>query len=759
MRYKLGGLAVALLVLAFAIWLGTAAFAQHVPGKQVYVSNEYIIKAQSGANPKLVEQAVERMGATLIGALPVKDHYLIRLGRAGGHASLYAKGAGSSRLASWVIESIQPNYLYYLCAIPNDEHWNRLWNMRQINMPTAWEIEKGKASVTVAVIDSGTANHPDLEGRLVPGYDFVDNDNDPSNDLIGHGTHCAGIIAAQGNNAIGVCGVCWNGVKVMPVRVFGTGATPTSMLVQGEDYALKNGAHVASMSYGGYGDDPAHRAKISEMATAGMILVAAAGNDATDLPSYPAAYPEVISVASVGPYDAIAYYSNYGKIDIAAPGGDDSLGQDAEVYSTLVTWSNNAPTYTYGYMEGTSMACPHVAGAAALLLSNGVPAAEVKNRLLTSARPPRSGGMDPSKYGAGILDVRAALANAIVRIIEPAKGSTVGTTPNFRINIQGINLATVRIYIDYADANDDGVPDDPNEGLVIDGTTVYFYLNSTRTAIQFNWQDISPSSTMTTGQHNLYVVADAAAGGGSVADWCVFTVARRKIEKGIHMVAFPYDLTQRNVDTPDNILIGASFMPGTSPRSSLIRWIPVSRSTEDGNPIGYEAYDPLNSSDRVWLNPTSMIAGTSVVTGGGYVYDAALRQSRFVYPAGSGFWLIVPYDIWINESYPTLDSLSNFDGSKGFQIPIYKGWNMIGNPYAHSVPWRAALFTYQGKTKTLLDAERAGWVRSTIYTYGGSGVGYQRVTDRDLLEPYKGYWLYALVGGTGSDTLMLTILP
>ncbi len=744
---------------ALLVLLCTCVFCHNESVKQIYVPNEYIVKAQPGSNPQFVRQAVERMGATLVKALPVADHYLIKLGGAGGHASLYTGRTKSAQPFRWVIESVQPNYLYYLCAVPNDEYWPKLWNMRQINMPAAWEIEKGKARVTVAIIDSGTANHPDLQGRLVQGYDFIDNDNDPSNDLIGHGTHCAGIVAAQGNNAIGVCGVCWSGVKIMPVRVFSTGATPTSMLVQGEDYALKNGAQVASMSYGGYGDDPAHRAKISEMAAAGMVLVAAAGNDATNTPSYPAAYPEVISVSAVGPYDAIAYYSNYGKIDIAAPGGDDSLGEDAEIYSTLVTWSNNAPTYTYGYLEGTSMACPHVAGAAALLLSYGVPSAEVKNRLLTTARPPRSGGMDSIRYGAGILDVRAALANAIVRIVEPAKGATVGTSPDFRISIQGINLATVKIYIDYADANDDGIPDDPNEGLVIDGTTVYFYLNSTRTAIQFNWRDISPSSTMATGSHNLYVSADAAAGGGSVSDWCVFSVARRKIEKGIHMVALPYDLTQRALDTPDKILLGTAFDYGASPRSLLIRWISVPRSTTDNNPVGYQLYDPANSADCVWLNPLTTFAGTSLATGGGYVYDIALKKLRFVFPAGSGFWLIVPYDVWIDESYPTLDAGSNFDGSKGFQIPLYKGWNMIGNPYAHPVPWRAALFTYQGKTKPLLEAESAGWVKSALYTYGGSSVGYQRVTDRDLLEPYTGYWLYVLVGGTGTDSLVMTILP
>ena len=754
-------------ILTVALWALLAAVpaaAQNVAGQQIYVPNEYIIGAQAGTSLSLVEQAVAKMGASVVSTLPLDDHYLIRMGRVGGRATTYGAHAISSQAVRWVIETIQPNYLYHTCAIPNDEFWNKLWDMKQINMPGAWEIAKGSSRITVAVIDTGVANHPELVGRIVAGYDFIDNDSDPSNDLVGHGTHCSGTIAAQGNNAIGICGVCWNGVKIMPVRVFGTGGTPTSVLIQGEDYALKNGAHVANMSYGGYGDDPAHQTKLAEMAAAGMILCAAAGNDGTDFPHYPSSYPEVISVASVGPYDAIAPYSNYGKIEIAAPGGDSSLGPDATVWSTVVSWNNTTPVYGYAGYEGTSMACPHVAGAAALLLSYNVPAAEVKSRLLTGARPPKSGGMDPTKYGAGILDVQAALANAVMRIVQPGKGATVGTVPDFRISIQGINLATIKIYLDYADLNDDGVPDSTNEGIIIDGTTIYFYLNPARTAVEFNWTDISTSPAMTAGTHNLYVSADATAGGGSVSDWAVFTAARKKIDKGVHLFAFPYDLTNRltnrTVDTPDKLLPGARFGLAFSPRSTLMRWIAAPRSLADATPVGYDTYNPQNPGERVWTNPLTTMAGAAVATGGGYFYDSVFRQRQFSFPAGCGFWLILPADIWVDESYATLETVQGFDGSKGFDVPLYKGWNMIGNPYAHAVPWRAALFSYLGQTKTLLDAESAGWVGSTIYSYGGSAAGYQRVTDRDLLEPYNGYWLLSLVGGAGqTESLVLTILP
>ena len=212
---------------------------------------------------------------------------------------------------------------------------------------------------------------------------------------------------------------------------------------------------------------------------------------------------------------------------------------------------------------------------------------------------------------------------------------------------------------------------------------------------------------------------------------------------------------------------------GHSPvRVSVCRWQTVSRTRPRrscpgrcsglARARGRRCRDTLPPRDRLWtplLSATrstlpaipergsgttrfTLLGGSLVPSGGGYYYDSVARQEQFAFPAGSGFWLILPADVWVDETIATLESLPSFDGSKGFTIPLYKGWNMVGNPYAHQVPWRAALFTYRGETKTLLDAEFAGWVRSTIYTYGGGGVStYVGVTDRDLLEPDQGYWV------------------
>ena len=118
------------------------------------------------------------------------------------------------------------------------------------------------------------------------------------------------------------------------------------------------------------------------------------------------------------------------------------------------------------------MASPMVAGAAALLRSYGVAPANIRSRLVNSARPPKSGGMDPIKYGAGILDVQAALINTTLKIVTPAKGSTVSETPEFQIAIQGLDISSIKVYVDYADLNGDGIPDSPTEIPVISGLNI-----------------------------------------------------------------------------------------------------------------------------------------------------------------------------------------------------------------------------------------------------------------------------------------------
>ena len=754
------------MALAASILIAGVVLAGAQGARLRYVPNEYIIHVRPGTSIADVQSQVSRLGASLVKVLPISDTYLIRLGRTSS-ASPASAALRTASLPLWTIDRIQPNYRYYACAIPNDTYWDNLWGMRMINAPKAWDKQKGSANVTVAVVDSGVSEHPDLIGRLLPGVDMVDITNpDGHMDLNGHGTHVSGTIAAQGDNGMGVCGVCWDGVMILPVRVMDAdGSGTTATVISGLNYALLNGAHVVNMSIGGGGNDPAEHSAITALYNAGIVLVAAAGNDAGPT-GYPAAYPECISVAALGPTESPAPYSNYGKIEIAAPGGDQRYGDAGGIYSSIVTWSAAippVPAFDYAYYQGTSMACPHVAGAAALLLSHGVPANQVKSRLMNSARPPVNGMMDPTRYGAGVLDLYSALTNVSLKITKPGKGSTVTNSPEIKINVGGIDTITLKVYLDYPDNDDNGVPDDLSNysSVIINGANVAGYLNSAGTVLGFTWP-LPGTNALSAGVHKLYVTGNSILDGNAYSDWCAFHVSNRVFKAGIHLFAFPYSFLDPVGGTasvlPSDLLTevgtarNVTFARSGANRAVLMRWLP---ETSIVRSVPYFQYfDGLTSSKTTaeklcWDDPRD----SGFYTGGGY---STSMPSIAKFPAGSGFWLYLPRDAQINESYTTMSP------DDAFSIYLYAGWNMIGNPYDRGeVAWGNTLFTYRGQgPKMLLEAEAAGWVTSNLFGWDSNAGRYVSVTARDLLEPFSGYWLRANVGSSAAgDQLMLTVMP
>ena len=288
-------------------------------------------------------------------------------------------------------------------ATPNDPLLSYEWNLTAIRAPEAWDVTTGSAQVTVGVVDTGIdATHPDLapnlwanqgesgggretngldddgNGRIddVHGWDFVSGDAQPQ-DGNGHGTHVSGTIAARGNDAIGVAGLNWSSA-LMPLRVLGDdGSGFVSDAITAYAYAARNGARVLNASLGG---SRFSRAEHDALAAApNTLFVVAAGNDGADndaTPEYPCDYDlaNVVCVAASGHDDALASFSNYGpaNVDLAAPGVD-----------IASTW----PGGRYALLDGTSMATPHVAGAAALLLAHDgtLTVAGLRAALLSSA--------------------------------------------------------------------------------------------------------------------------------------------------------------------------------------------------------------------------------------------------------------------------------------------------------------------------------------------------------------------------------------
>ncbi len=743
-----------------------------------YVPNQFIIQVTKGASRASVDTLVYGLNAQVLKALPLPDTYLIKLGRTGATKYTYTI-TGWAAPTKCSILSVQPNCIRRITVEPDDADYPLQWGMPQINMPIAWDKEKGKDTVTVAVLDTGLAvDHPDLIGRTVPGFNFVENNNNPyppedtdaaHAGAVAHGTHVAGIIAAQGDNGIGVCGVCWDGVNIMPIRVAdNTGQVSSDAVIQALDFALENGADVVNMSFGGFAPSLAERAKIIELTNAGILCVASTGNSGQFFPdvNYPAAFPECLAVGSVGPTDLIAPYSSYGpdnEVDIVAPGGDLTFGLDAQVWSTTLAYKSvtSGSTTTvekvldWGYMQGTSMAAPHVSGAAALLLSAGIPASQVRNELETTARVPLD-GYSRMKFGNGVLDVGAALASASIRITKPVKGSTVGARTEFRLALRKIDPTTVTMYLNFVDADGNGAPDDITlETPVI--TDVTPYLNADGSAATILWP-IDGFDPLPKGSNNMCVTANSVFSDAVDPASTTFTVSSSIIPAGIRLAALPF-MVDTSVVTPADVLPGTTFGGGGGNPARLVRWIPVPRSLTDANPIGYVTYRPGDPSDIVWANPYySLSTALTVTTGGSFLVDLFLG-SQFQPAVGSGYWLVLSADTAVSDIYPTPDFVTSWDRFKGCTILMYNGWNMFGNPYGHSIPWQSALFTYRGQTKTMQSAADAGWIRSTAFGFDSTKSSeYMRITDRDPLQPLSGYWVRALVG-TPVSPLEMILLP
>ncbi len=297
------------------------------------------------------------------------------------------------------VKFIEVNQSFKACLTPNDPYFALQWSLNKIGLPEAWEAEKGTSnSVTVAVLDTGVyAAHPDLAGKVVAGYDFVNLDTDPSDDD-GHGTAVASIVAAVTNNAKGIAGISW-GAKIMPIKVLnGSGYSSGYAVSKGIIYAADGGAKVINMSFGGSDYSTTIDVAISYAKTKGCLLAAAAGNlfnGALPGISYPAAYDGVLAVSATNESDLIASWSNYGDfVDLAAPGNN-----ILAAYPPVFAFNPSDP---YVYVYGTSAAAPHVSGLAALLWSKYpyLTATQVEDALIRWADDLGASGFDV-EYGWG----------------------------------------------------------------------------------------------------------------------------------------------------------------------------------------------------------------------------------------------------------------------------------------------------------------------------------------------------------------------
>jgi thermitase len=296
---------------------------------------------------------------------------------------------------------------------PDDPDFNDAtmsYGLRQIDALDAWDVVTGSQQIVIAVIDSGiNADHPEFVGRLVPGYDFMDKDAQPE-DASGHGTHVAGIIAAALDNGQGVAGVCPN-CRLMPIKVldkYNMGSW--SLLAQGILFAADHGARVINISVGAVIPSQTVESAISYAIESGAVIVAAAGNNDSNDPFYPAAYDGVVAVGATTRSGKLWAKSDYGSyIDLVAPGD--------VIYSTFNNLHNIYHGYTY--MSGTSMAAPFVSGVAGLLLSVApkLSATDVTEALILGAEDLGRRGKD-SQFGYGRVNAMKSLRAPIEGLVQ-----------------------------------------------------------------------------------------------------------------------------------------------------------------------------------------------------------------------------------------------------------------------------------------------------------------------------------------------------
>lgn len=395
-----------------------------------FVSGRLLVKLKPGSDPDEVFRVVGGREERYYGET---DWYLISY-----DTRFTPDSAVKSLLAQDQVFLAEFDYIAQACnepVIPNDPDFaDQQWGLKSINAAAGWAYTTGSPEITIAILDTGIDHdHPELAEKVVDGYNAVDYGR--ADDYNGHGTHVAGIAAAQTDNKTGIAGVAWH-CRLMPVKVLNDwGESTYSQIAEGIFWAVENGAHVINMSLGGWMYSRFLHDAVEYALKNDVVVVAAAGNDSKlNNSHYPAAYPGVISVGAITGNDVKAKFSTEGDhLFLAAPG--------RTIYSTI-------PGNSYAYYDGTSMATPFVSGAVALIKSRWpeFDLNAIHSQLQQTARQPSGSSGWNRQTGWGILDLESALAEPqpnqfgtlVVKVVDGNSGESLSYA---KILVKEMNLS------------------------------------------------------------------------------------------------------------------------------------------------------------------------------------------------------------------------------------------------------------------------------------------------------------------------------
>jgi thermitase len=446
-----------------------------------WVADELLVGFHAGVADADAEAAYRGHGAAKLEKLRGLDIHRVRVPA----AALEAIEQALARRPE--VKFVERNRALALDMIPSDPSYSNQWHLPKISGPAAWDITPGNPDVIIAILDSGVdASHPDLVGKLVPGYNFYDNNTNTA-DVFGHGTKVAGAAAASGNNAVGVAGVSWHG-RIMPMRVTdSTGYAYYSTIANALTWAADHGAKVMNISIGGVAASGAITSAAQYVRGKGGLVVASAGNcgcwDSTP------ENPSVISVSATDSGDNLASWSNRGNyVDISAPG------------SGILTTTQGGG---YASVSGTSFSSPITAGVVALMMSANpsLSPADIEALLKANADDKGAAGWD-SSFGFGRVNAYGAVAAAAASVPPP---DTSAPDVSIQNPVNGSKVSG-GVTVAVAASDDSEVA---RVDLYIDGVLH----GSTATAPYTLYWD-----TRTGGNGSRRLVAKAVDGSGNAAD-------------------------------------------------------------------------------------------------------------------------------------------------------------------------------------------------------------------------------------------------